>query len=290
MNRLQRWWHQRFLRKHRIPLPLWESALSQAAILTRLDPAERHRLRELASRFLHDKSIVGAQGLTVTDDMRVMIAAQACLLILNLDLDYFDGWQEIIVYPDSFIVSHEERDEAGVVHSSHHALGGEAWGQGPVILSWGDAQPGDSPTRPRLQCHPPRVRPQAGHVERRRQRHAAAARRHVASGLDRGTLRRLRRTLSATAGTSPHCHRSLRRQNPAEFFAVLTETFFELPQLVHETYPQVYKTFKQFYRQDPLSRMQTKIALKAPGPNPNHSIRYAPHPARGRDSAPRGAP
>ena len=256
MNRLQRWWHQRFLRKHRIPLPLWDGALSQAAIMTRLDPAERHRLRELASRFLHDKSIVGAQGLTVTDEMRVMIAAQACLLILNLDLDYFDGWREIIVYPDSFVVAREERDEAGVVHRSRHALGGEAWGQGPVILSWGDAQAGT-----RLHRHGANVI-----------LHEFAHKLDMLNGAANGMpplhpdMSRPAWTEALTAAYAElhqrlqyHHHTAIdpyAATNPAEFFAVATETFFELPQLLHETYPQVYEVFKQFYRQDPLTRMQ----------------------------------
>jgi len=258
MNRLQRWWHQRFLRKHRIPLPQWESASSRAAILTRLDPAERHRLRELASRFLHDKSIVGAQGLTVTDDMRVMIAAQACLLILNLDLDYFNGWREIIVYPDSFIVRREERDEAGVVHRSQNALGGEAWGRGPVILSWGDAQSG-------IHLH--------GHGSNVIL-HEFAHKLDMLNGAANGMpplhldMSRPAWTEALSAAYTELCQRLQHHHptainpyaatNPAEFFAVLTEHFFELPQLVYETYPQVYEVFKQFYRQDPLSRMEHK--------------------------------
>ena len=258
MNRLRRWWHQRFLRKHRIPLPLWESALSQAPILKRLDPTERHRLRELTSRFLHDKSIVGAQGLMVTDDMRVMIAAQACLLILNLDLDYFDGWREIIVYPDSFVVSREERDEAGVVHRRQNALGGEAWGRGPVILSWGDAQTGNH-----LHGHGSNVI-----------LHEFAHKLDMLNGAANGmpplhpAMSRPDWTEALSAAYSElyqrlqHHHPSAinpyAATNPAEFFAVLTEHFFELPELVHDTYPQVYEVFKQFYRQDPMSRMQQK--------------------------------
>ena len=258
MNRLQRWWQQRFLRKHRIPLPLWESALSQAPILTRLDPAERHRLRELASRFLHDKSIVGTQGLTVSDLMRVMIAAQACLLILNLDLDYFDGWREIIVYPDSFVVSREERDEAGVVHRSQNALGGEAWGRGPVILSWGDAQAGT-----RLHRHGANVILHEfahkldmlnGAANGMPPLHPAMSRPDWTDALS-AAYSELRQRLQHHHPTAINPYAAT---NPAEFFAVLTEHFFELPQLVHETYPQVYEVFKQFYRQDPLSRMQQK--------------------------------
>jgi len=256
MNRLQRWWQQRFLRRHRIPLRLWDTALSQAAVLARLTPAERHRLRELASRFLHAKSIVGVQGQAVTDAMRVLISAQACLLILNLDLDYYDGWHEIIIYPESFVVIHEQRDEAGVVHRNHHALGGEAWGQGPVILSWGDVQTG------RHDVHSANVI-----------LHEFAHKLDMLNGAANG-MPPLHADMSRPAWTAAlsSAYEDLLRQlrhhhptaidpygaeSPGEFFAVLTETFFAAPQRLREAYPQVYEMFRQFYRQDPLSRIGT---------------------------------
>ena len=256
MNRLQRWWQQRFLRKHRIPLPLWDAALSQAAVLKRLDPAERHRLRELTSRFLHVKSIVGAQDLPVSDEMRVLIAAQACLLILNLDLDYFDGWREIIVYPDSFIVAHEQRDEAGVVHRTRSALGGEAWGQGPVILSWGDAQA--------VSHH----RGHGANIILHEFAHKLDMLNGAANGMPplHADMSRPAWTEALTAAYDDlyqqlqHHHPTAidpyAAENPAEFFAVVTETFFEAPRRLWDTYPDVYEMFKQFYRQDPLARIQ----------------------------------
>lgn len=254
MKRLQRWWQQRILRKHRIPLRRWESALSHSPALVALDADERRRLRELASRFLGNKTVVGARGLFVTDEMRALIAAQACLLILNLDLDYFAGWHEVIVYPDSFVVSREEYDEAGVVHESVHALDGEAWGRGPVILSWQDIQPGAHLPEPgrnvilhefshkldmingALNGMPPL------HPDMSRPAWTTA----LASAYDDLTrqLQSHRRT-----AIDPYA-----AESPAEFFAVLTENFFELPRLLHETYPTVYEQFKQFYRQDPLVR------------------------------------
>ncbi len=255
MNRLQRWWQQRFLHKHRIPLHLWESALSRSAVLAPLDSEERHRLRELTSRFLRDKSIGGAQGLFVTDEMRVLIASQACLLILNLDLDYFAGWHEVIVYPDSFMATHQEYDEAGVVHETRHALGGEAWGRGPVILSWQDARPGAYPHGP------------GSNVILHEFAHKVDMRNGAANGMPplHADMSRPAWTQALTSAYDD-LYQQLQRRNhtaidpyaaesPAEFFAVLTETFFELPRRLYETYPKVYEVFKQFYRQDPLIRI-----------------------------------
>jgi Mlc titration factor MtfA (ptsG expression regulator) len=255
MNRFQRWWLQRFLRKHRIPLSLWEAAVSQAVVLERLNTADRHRLRELASRFLHNKSLVGVQDLEVTDEMRVLIAAQACLLILNLDFSYFAGWYEVIIYPDTFIVDQKKRDEAGVVHQTRHALGGEAWGQGPVILSWRDIQPG---------AYPHRV---GTNVIIHEFAHKLDMLNGAANGMPPLHSEMSRPVWTETLSTAyadfqlkllshnPAPINPYAVESPAEFFAVLTELFFELPQRLQETYPKVYEIFRQFYRQDPLSRI-----------------------------------
>ena len=256
MNRLQRWWQQRFLRKHRIPLPLWYAALSQAPVLTQLNATERHRLRELASRFLHAKGIVGVQGQVVTDEMRVLIAAQACLLILNLDLDYFDGWHEIIVYPDSFIIAHEQRDEAGVVHRTHRALGGEAWGQGPVILSWRDAQSDaqfyDHGANVIIHEFAHKLDMLNGAANGMPPLHADMSRPAWTEALSTA-YDELRRQLQHHQPTAINPYGA---ENPAEFFAVLTETFFAAPTRLRENFPKVYDMLKQFYRQDPLSRLE----------------------------------
>ncbi len=96
-----------------------------------LDTDELERLREYATLFLHAKQISGAHGLIVTDEMHVLIAAQACILILNLDLDYYDGWVEIIVYPGEFIRNYEYVDEDGVVHHAAEAASGNPGSAGP---------------------------------------------------------------------------------------------------------------------------------------------------------------
>ena len=255
MNRLQRWWQQRFLRRHRIPLHLWESCLSKSELLLRLDANERHRLRELASHFLHEKRIVGEQGLTLTDEMRILIAAQACLLILNLDLSFFAGWHEVIVYPAGFVVAHKLHDEAGVVHEDERGLNGEAWQQGPVILSWHDARPG---------AHP---HGDGSNVILHEFAHKLDMLNGAANGLPplHASMSRQCWTDTLSSAYADLCLRldkgmdvsidPYAAENPAEFFAVLSETFFEQPKNLYNTYPAAYELFMQFYRQDPVKRM-----------------------------------
>ncbi|MEO7727083.1 MAG: M90 family metallopeptidase, partial [Burkholderiales bacterium] len=120
---------------------LWRDTLDCLPFLGGLTADERARLRETVILFLHQKSVRGAAGLHLDDAMRVFIAAQACILILNLDVDYYRGWVEIIVYPDEFVPTIEYTDEDGVVHVEREARAGEAWLQGPVILSWADVAP-----------------------------------------------------------------------------------------------------------------------------------------------------
>ena len=233
-------------------MPLWQRCLSQLAAVSRLNVHERQRLRELASHFLHDKRIVGAQGLEVSDEMRVLIAAQACLLILNLDLDYFAGWREVIVYPDSFVVDHKVHDENGIVHEIRRVEGGEAWEQGPVILSWADAHPGDDAHNVIL--------------------HEFAHKLDMLNGVANG-MPPLHADMSRAAWTETlsaayddlyrqleHHHYSAidpyAGESPAEFFAVLSEAFFEQPARLYRAYPGVYAQLRQFYRQDPLAGMR----------------------------------
>jgi Mlc titration factor MtfA (ptsG expression regulator) len=254
MNRLQRWWQQRFLRKHRVPLHLWEVALAQAPVLAALDGKERHRLRELASLFLRDKTITGAHDLAVTDEMRVTIAAQASLLILNLDLGYYAGWSEIILYPGSFFVENEEYDEAGVVHAGRHALDGEAWGHGPVILSWRDIQPGAQPHGPGsnviLHEFAHKLDMLNGAANGMPPLHAGMSRPAWTAALS-AAYDHLCRQVNGGHHTAIDPYAAV---SPAEFFAVTTEVFFEIPRRLYEAYPRVYQVFAQFYLQDPLRR------------------------------------
>src|SRR5690242_1823144 len=114
---------------------MWAQTLARVPFLGRLNAEERDRLRETVILFLQEKSIHGAGGLTLDVSMRLMIVAQACMLILNLGIEYYRGWVEVIVYPDEFVPTVEYTDEAGVVHTGHEARAGEAWLHGPVILS-----------------------------------------------------------------------------------------------------------------------------------------------------------
>jgi Mlc titration factor MtfA (ptsG expression regulator) len=252
LTRVRRWWRQQRLRRARIPAHHWQQCVAQLPVLSHLSRQELLRLRELASLFLHEKTFIGAGGLQVDDAMRVVIAAQACLLVLNLGLDWYDGWHEVIVYPDTFVVEHQERDVAGVVHATRRALGGESWGRGPLILSWADAQPG---------AHPHGA---GSNVVLHEFAHKLDMLTGAANGmppLHRDMLREAWTQALSQAYANfyqeveRHHHTRIdpyAAESPAEFFAVLSEVFFEAPQRLYQLYPAVYVQLSLFYRQDPL--------------------------------------
>src|SRR2546423_7785631 len=135
LGSIRKWKRKRVLASSAIPEPLWREALETLSFVAIYNNAELARLRELAVIFLSEKSIVGGGGFEVAPVMRVAIAIQACVLILNLDPGYFDGWENVIVYPDQFVTDLEFEDDAGVVHQRRESLAGEAVLGGPGVLS-----------------------------------------------------------------------------------------------------------------------------------------------------------
>ncbi|WP_411884501.1 zinc-dependent peptidase [Polaromonas sp. YR568] len=121
-----------------IPDTLWMDTLLQFPFLARRPVAELQRLHELAGKFLKQKEFTGANGLKVTDEMAVAIAAQACLPVLHLGLRWYDDFKGIVVHPGAMLARREVTDQAGVVHRYSEALLGEAMEGGPVTLSWQD--------------------------------------------------------------------------------------------------------------------------------------------------------
>jgi len=131
---------ERVLRQRAIPEPLWQLTLARYPFLARRIADDLTALRELATLFLAQKEFHGAQGLAITDEIAVAIAAQACLPILKLGLGHYAGFVGIVVHPDEVVARREVMDEDGVVHHYDETLSGEAMEGGPVMLSWHDVE------------------------------------------------------------------------------------------------------------------------------------------------------
>jgi len=215
-----------------------------------LDSDAQTKLHVLVLRFLRAKTFEGAAGLRVTDAMRVHVALQACLLILNLDFDYYTGWHAVVLYPGDFRVSKELVDEAGVVHHWNEALSGESWQQGPVILSW-DAASAPSHGHTNIVLH------EFAHKLDMRDGHADGCP-PLPPGLSRAAWAHDFQTAYAALCAALDHNEPVRiddyaSESPAEFFAVLSEAFFLTPAVVQAEFPAVYRQLAAFYRQDPLA-------------------------------------
>jgi Mlc titration factor MtfA (ptsG expression regulator) len=215
-------------------------------------PADRRgELQDLVKHFLHHKTFVGCAGLAITEEMRVTIAAQACLLLLGRPSKVYPGLHSVLVYPGAFLVPRNEVDAAGVVTETRQDLLGESWGDGRVILSWehvrraGNAAEGTHNVVLHEFAHQldsesgsTNGAPFLGSAERYRSwsdtlgRDFALLRRDTAWGQ--------RDVLDPYGAT-----------NPAEFFAVATETFFELPHALAARHPDLYAEFQSYFRVDP---------------------------------------
>jgi Mlc titration factor MtfA (ptsG expression regulator) len=250
MSWFGRWRRARILAQHAIPSADFDSVLAGLPILHRLDPSERVRLYEAASLFIHDKDFSAAGGAEVDEAIRLTIALQACLLTLNLGEDSYRGWSEIILYPDEFLRAREEVDAAGVVHRTRDILAGESWHGGPLILSLADVETSGQADGVNVVLH------EFAH-KLDMLNGAANGFPPLHRGMDTAAWAR-----DFSAAYADQCHRvdagedtaidPYATTNPAEFFAVLTEVFFETPVLLDAEYPAVYQQLQQFYRQHPL--------------------------------------
>lgn len=245
-NIIKDWRDQRIIDNSEITKSDWHTAAKRIVILDRLNTEELTRLFELATLFLNDKNITGAQDFEVTQTMRLSIALQACLPILNLGLEWYAGWSSIIMYAGSYKSVTKTMDEFGVVHEGSQHRSGEAWQRGPVVLSWQNARHSGERDGHNVVIHEfvhkidmlngrangfPPMQPDmdAAHWTDTMTRAFEDFQKHRKSGLDR---------YGAT--------------NPAEFFAVLSEVFFETPRKLKDAYPNVYDMMVTFFRQDPM--------------------------------------
>lgn len=241
---LQRWRHP--------PLSddLWQTALHRTPYARKLAPADRQHLRELVTEFLNTKTFDGAAGVKVTPPMRALIALRACVPVLHLGLDWYNGWNGIVLYPADFRVHEEYEDETGVVHRGQADLCGQSIAQGPMVLSWETIEHAPAPDQD-LVIHECAHKldtlngPADGFPPLHAGMDAAQWTRDFTSAFEA-----LNRALEA--GAEPRLD-PYAAEHPAEFFAVASETFFTEPALLRADFPAVYRQLCLFYRQEPLT-------------------------------------
>jgi hypothetical protein len=241
MGWLSDWRRRRVLQKHVMDEKLWHAVTGRYAFLPRSE-----KLRDLVLLFLAEKQFSGTHGLELTDRMRVAIAAQACLPVLELGIDWYAGWSGIVVYPGDFRVTRTEVDEAGVLHEWDDELAGEAMPGGPVVLSW-DAAAHDRQINVVIHEFAHKLDMLNGAADGLPPLHA---------GMDRGAWQ-----AAFQAAYDGFCDAVDREketwldpyaaEHPSEFFAVVSERFFVEGGETKRRYPDVYEQLRLFYRQNP---------------------------------------
>ncbi|MBK7542419.1 MAG: zinc-dependent peptidase [Candidatus Competibacteraceae bacterium] len=250
---LKNWLRRRRLARARIPDAQWRATVAGLPLLAGLSSIELERLRELASLFLAEKALEPAGGLTLSPEMGPLIAAQACLPILNLGLEYYRGWRSVILYPEGFLARHEYTDPLGLVHSVHRPLIGEAWERGPVILSWADIA--DTRDEPGLNVVVHEMAHKLDMLNGEVNGLPPLHRNMAVEDWSRAFNAAYRRLCREVDRGQPTVLDPYAAESPGEFFALISEAFFETPALVSEIYPAVYQQLQAFYRQDPLTRL-----------------------------------
>ncbi|HRH81252.1 MAG TPA: zinc-dependent peptidase [Thiobacillaceae bacterium] len=231
----------------------WRDAIT-LPVFEGLDAEERRRLRDLAAAILADKQFSGAGGADVDAYMRTAIATFAALPVLNLGAERYRGWREIIIYPGEFIHEGQETDAAGVVHHVRHVRSGEAMHGGPMVLSWDDVAASGGGQGYNVVIHEFAHKLDMGNgaVDGLPPLHAGVNPTDWSAAFTSAYDDFRRRAERGSEGDiDPYA-----AQSPAEFFAVLSEYFFEWPEALHAAYPAVYEQMRRFYRQDPLKRLE----------------------------------
>ena len=249
-------------RQNRLSDALWQTTIDGLPFLAGLDDDELARLKELSEGFLAEKEFAAAGALELNDALCVSIAVQGCLPILNLGLECYRGWVGIVVYPDEFVIPRSIEDEFGVIHEYDDIASGEAWEGGPLLISWRDAQMAGGGYNVVIHEFAHKLDMLSGEADGIPPLPAGISRAEWETTLFAAYDDFCERVeaIEALAETQNEFHEDTllidpyAAENPAEFFAVLSECFFETPAILQQEYAALYQLFCRFYRQNPLSR------------------------------------
>ena len=231
--------------------------MTNVAYYRRLTAAEQAELRGHIQVFLAEKTFEGCAGLAISDEIRVTIAAQACILLLHRDSDYFPDCRTILVYPHHYRAPFKQHLPGGVVVEGAQVRLGESWQRGAVVLSWDEVR-------------------RTAHEHNDSHNvvfHEFAHQLDSESGANEGVpelpyramvapwVRVMNSEYEHLLAALEHQHKTdidaYGATNPAEFFAVSTQSgsFFEQPLQLQQRHPQLYEQLVSFYQQNPAKRL-----------------------------------
>ncbi|MCD8487216.1 MAG: zinc-dependent peptidase [Desertifilum sp.] len=248
---LKKWQRQRIKQRH-FP-PLWQAIIeNNVPIYLALDPQERRRLQGHIQVFLAEKQFIGCQGLQVTLEMKVTIAAVACLLLLNERGTYFPKLQSILIYPNTYFVKEITSNDGYVVEETQVARLGESWNRDQLVLSWEQVQ---RDTQNWKDGHNVILHEFAHQLDQEDGRAEGVPILLKKSDYQLWSKVMLREYQNLCLKVEKGMKTTLDyygATNPAEFFAVATETFFEKPRQLRKKHPELYEQLQRYYQLDPV--------------------------------------
>jgi Mlc titration factor MtfA (ptsG expression regulator) len=252
--------------------PVWRRMLEENFPYYRcLPPGDQRELERHILVFLSEKYFEGCAGLEMTDEIRVTIAAQACLLLLHRETNYYPGLKTILVYPAGYFAPAKVAGPGGVVTEVMQGRSGESWNTpgagGPVVLSWRDVKHGaaDAGDGRNVVFHEfaHQLDGESGAVDGAPLLDRASS--YIAWARVLGA--EYRRFLDDLRSARPTLLNPYGAQSPAEFFAVITEAFFEMPRQLRARHPALYEQLAGFFRQDPAAVFDGRCDRCPPGAN-----------------------
>lgn len=247
------------LRATPLPPGWWSMIDRRVPLIRRMGEGDRKELGGIVQILLAEKTFEGCAGLVITDEVRVTIAAQAAVLLLHRETGFYPTLQTILVYPRAYFASIPRRNPDGTITEGPQGRLGESWYRGSLVLSWDDVVRGaaDEGDGHNVVLHEfaHQLDGEAGGMNGAPALPSAAMYREWARVLGReyaDLIEQLHRghatLLDPYAST-----------NPAEFFAVATEFFFERPGAMRRRHPELYQQLAAFYRQDPATRVEDEV-------------------------------
>lgn len=253
-KKIENWRIISTLKKHPVRFSQWKT-VREIACIKYMSSVEKARLRVICAMLLQQKTFIGVQGLQLTDEMKLLVAAQASVPILKLGLNYYSAFVQVSIYPSAFWVERKIIDASGVIHYEKALLAGEAWSHGPIILSWDDIQ---RDLKQKGVGHNVIIHEFVHKIDMLNQ--GANGVPPFSSNTDsenwgevfRTAFQRLSRNVQHNKKL---CLNAYGATSPAEFLAVVSEHFFTEPTELKAHYPRVYHELKLFYAQDPAARI-----------------------------------
>ncbi len=244
--------HREKLMQEQLPQEYLEILENHVALYSILPESLKKELHGRIAIFLDEKEFEGCGGLEITDRVKVTIAAFACILLLNKNFDYYPSLNSILVYPDAYVASNSRSSLGGItVVQKESARLGESWTHGNLVLSWQQIENEACD----IHNHQNVILHEFAHQLDQLDGYADGTPPLPDKGIYPEWRDVMTREYNHLCEEAEHAVRDVidwyGATNPAEFFAVTTESFFCNPLALKKAHEKLYELFIEFYQLNP---------------------------------------